>query len=417
MKKPIRNNTGRSSWTKRAAAGALVLLAGLLACAGARAPAHETPRTVVLLSMDGVRWDYPLRDRLGAFAAMARDGLHARRMTPPFPSLTFVSHSAIATGCYPDKTGIVANSFLDPVRRRRFSEAGEASWLKVPPLWVIAARAGLKTAVDAWPCSGGAYRGVRPTYYKPYGKGGSDGGTVAWILRLLARPESQRPRLIMAWTHGADHAGHAEGPDGAAVYEAMRRADALLARLRKGIKGLGAGAGVDLIVLSDHGMARVDRAVDVAKTIPKTGFFPYIATSGPVCNIYVRGDAQRKAVAAALASLPKSVTVYTKADCPETLHYGDSPRAGDFILLAAEGTTFLSFHRRTSDTVPEGMHGYLPALPDMGGIFYAEGPDIPRGREIPDVRAVDVAPSICALLGIRRPAAMDGHALGVLAGR
>jgi predicted AlkP superfamily pyrophosphatase or phosphodiesterase len=407
----------RISRTRRAAMAALILLAGLLALAAGKGAAHQAPRTVVLLSMDGVRWDYPLRDHLPAFEAMARNGLRAGRMIPPFPSLTFVSHTTIATGCYPDKHGIVANSFLDPSRHRRFSEAGEASWLKEPPLWALAADAGLKTAVDAWPCSGGAYHGIRPTYYKPYGDGGSDGGTVTWILDLLARPDSERPRLIMAWTHGADHAGHAEGPDGPAVHEAMKRADALLARLRKGIKALGSEGNVDLIVLSDHGMARVHRTVDVVKYVPKKGFFPYVATSGPVCNVYVRGEPQRRAVARALTKLPKGIEVFTKADCPADLHYGDSPRAGDFILLAAEGTTFRSFYQRTSGDAPAGMHGYLPRIPDMGGIFYAEGPGIPRGKELPEVRAVDVAPSVCAMLGIETPAGMDGRAVGALAGR
>jgi hypothetical protein len=63
------------------------------------------------------------------------------------------------------------------------------------------------------------------------------------------------------------------------------------------------------------------------------------------------------------------------------------------------------------------MHGYLPRIPDMGGIFYAEGPGIPRGKELPEVRAVDVAPSVCAMLGIETPAGMDGRAVGALAGR
>ncbi len=410
--------TGRNRserWTGRLLSFALVLLAGLLVLAATKAPV-QAPRTVVLVSMDGVRWDYPIRDRLPAFDAMAKDGLHAGRMTPPFPSLTFVSHSTIATGCYPDKHGIVANSFLDPARHRRFSEARKASWLEEPPLWVLAARAGLKTAVAAWPLSEGAWRGVEPTYYRPYAEGLSDADTAAWILGLLARPAASRPRLIMAWTHGADHAGHAEGPDGPAVHRAMKRAGALLARLRKGIRALGPGADVDLIVLSDHGMAPVDRTVDVTKLVPKKGFFPYIATSGPVCNIYVRGAAQHRSVARGLAALPKDVKVYTKQDFPRSLRYADSRRTGDFILVADEGATFRSFYQRKAGKAPAGMHGYDPALPDMGGIFYAEGPGIPRGATVRAMRAVDVAPSVCVLLGIAPPSDMDGRPVGALTG-
>ncbi len=409
--------TKSGRWFSRFLLSALVIPAGLMVLGARSAPVRKAPPTVVLVSMDGVRWDYPTRDHLPAFDAMAKDGLHAGRMTPPFPSLTFVSHSTIATGCYPDKHGVVANSFLDPSRHRRFSEARAASWLKEPPLWVLAARAGLKTAVDAWPVSSGAWKGVQPTYYKPYAEGLSDGDTVAWILDLLARPIASRPRLIMAWTHGADHAGHEEGPDGPAVHRAMRKADDLLAGLRKGIKALGPGEDVDLIVLSDHGMAPVKGTVDVSKRVPKKGFFPYIATSGPVCNIYVRGDAQRQAVARELASLPRGVAVYTKHDFPKSLHYAGSKRTGDFILVAGEGLTFRSFYQRAAGRPPAGMHGYDPAFRDMGGIFYAEGPDIPRGTTIRAIRAVDVAPSVCVLLGIAPAADMDGRSVRALTGR
>ncbi len=404
------------NWSRRFVSCALVILTGLLVLGATKAPV-KPPRTVILLSMDGVRWDYPIRDRLPDFEAMAADGVRAGRMTPPFPSLTFVSHSTIATGCYPDKHGIVANSFFDRAKNRRFSEARAASWLKEPPLWALAARAGLKTAVAAWPLSEGAWRGLEPAYYRPYAEGLSDSETVTWILHLLARPAVQRPRLIMAWTHGADRPGHAEGPDGPAVHRAMRRADALLARLRNGIKALGPGADVDLIVLSDHGMAAVDRTVNVAKCVPKKGFFPYIATSGPLCNIYVRGDGQRRAVARGLASVPKDVKVYTKRDFPKGLHYADSRRTGDFILVAEEGATFSSFFQQRARKAPAGMHGYDPDLPDMGGIFYAEGPDMPRGATLRAMRAVDVAPSVCVLLGIAPPSDMDGRPVKALTGR
>ena len=253
---------------------AFVLL--LLACAASPGkPAPEpTAKTVIVLSMDGMRWDYPSRDHLEAFAQMAERGLKAGRMTPPFPSLTFPSHSTIATGCYPDKHGIVANSFLDVRKHKRFTQSGStASDLKEPPLWVLAEKAGIRSAVAAWPCSKGAWRGTSPTFFRPFGAPGWDTGTLRWILDLLKQPSSQRPGLIMAWTSGADHPGHLQGPDGVKVHEAEERADHLLATLEKGIEALPADEKVDPIVMSDHGMAAVDRVVDVVSLVPKHAFY------------------------------------------------------------------------------------------------------------------------------------------------
>ena len=65
---------------------------------------------------------------------------------------------------------------------------------------------------------------------------------------------------------------------------------------------------------------------------------------------------------------------------------------------------------------PAGMHGYYVGdCPDVAGIFYLEGPGVPGGKVLPEVREVDVAPTVCALLGIPPPPHADGR--NVLAGK
>jgi predicted AlkP superfamily pyrophosphatase or phosphodiesterase len=396
------------AWTIGLAAALLLLL-------GSAPPpprAHKSPKPcVVLISMDGVRWDYTERDRLPAFAAMAKGGVKAGRLEPPFPSLTFPSHATLATGCVPSRHGIVANSFLDVSNQRRFSDEAEASWLQEPPLWVLAQRAGLKSAVSGWPCSSGPWEGVRPFYYRPFQEGSSDGETVDWLLDLLQKPAGERPDLIMAWTHGADGAGHAEGPDGPGVHRAMAAADALLARLRGAIASLGPSLRVDLVVVSDHGMASVNRMVDLSNVVPKRGFFPYIAVSGPVCNLYVKGEAQREQVARGLKKLPPEVSAFASGALPSALEYVPGPRVGDFVLVCPPGETFKGFRSGRGKAPPRGMHGYIPTERDMGAIFFAEGPDIKAGTKIDLIQAADVAPTLCTLLGIPPPPHADGHAV------
>lgn len=403
---------GRHLIAKLRILATLVLLAGLSLGRGAAAPPQVAPRTVVLVTMDGVRWDYAARDHLPAFAAMAAAGLHPGRLLPPFPSLTFVSHASMATGCLPGRHGIVANGFLDPTDDRRFGDDKEAAWLEEPPLWVLAERAGLKSAVAGWPCSVGPWQGVGATTLMPFDEHRTDEQTVAWLLEQLRRTPAERPRLLMAWTRGADAPGHEEGPDGRGVHRATRAADAALARLREGIRALGPQVPVDLFVASDHGMASVDRRVDAVAAIPKRGFYPYLAPSGPICNVYVKGEAQRAAVRAGLKSLPPDVKVYEKGSVPQALAYGGSPRMGDFLLVCPKGAFFASFARKGDRAMPKGMHGYPPEeVPEMAGILYAEGPGIPAGRSPESARVIDVAPTICALLGIAPPPHADGKNL------
>ena len=191
----------------------------------------------------------------------------------------------------------------------------------------------------------------------------------------------------------------------------MAAADALLAKLRGAIAAMAPALRVDLVVVSDHGMAAVDRTVDLGKVVPKRGFFPYLAVSGPLCNLYVRGEAQRGEVARALKKLPPEISVYASGTLPPALAYPPSPRTGDFVLLCPPGETFRGYRSRTERAPPRGMHGYAPSAQDMGGIFFAEGPRIKAGARIAAVQAQDVAPTLCDLLGIPPPPHADGHSL------
>ena len=87
---------------------------------------------LVLVSIDGFRWDYMDRDPTPNMDRIAAGGSKAERMLPVFPTLTFPNHYSIATGLYPAHHGLVANEFPDPLRDKWYSlknrEAVEDRW-------------------------------------------------------------------------------------------------------------------------------------------------------------------------------------------------------------------------------------------------------------------------------------------------
>ena len=91
----------------RTSAWLLAIVLGLARAAFAGEP------TVIVLSLDGVRADYPDRGALPGFARMAREGLRAERLESVFPPITFPAHVSLATGAPVDRHGIVANAFVD----------------------------------------------------------------------------------------------------------------------------------------------------------------------------------------------------------------------------------------------------------------------------------------------------------------
>ena len=75
----------------------------------------QSQHYVVLVSLDGFRWDYAKRDNASHLLALGKEGVWAPEgMLPSYPSLTFPNHFSIVTGLYPEHHGLVANNFLDP---------------------------------------------------------------------------------------------------------------------------------------------------------------------------------------------------------------------------------------------------------------------------------------------------------------
>ena len=92
----------------------LLLLLGWWAGAGrAQAPASDLKPTVILISLDGWRWDYVQKYPAPTLARLMKQGVSGV-LIPSFPSKTFPNHYTIVTGLYPGHHGIVANSVKDP---------------------------------------------------------------------------------------------------------------------------------------------------------------------------------------------------------------------------------------------------------------------------------------------------------------
>ena len=55
-------------------------------------PLKDLKPTVILISLDGFRWDYLDKYQPPALSALAHGGVRAKWMTPSFPTKTFPNH-------------------------------------------------------------------------------------------------------------------------------------------------------------------------------------------------------------------------------------------------------------------------------------------------------------------------------------
>ena len=213
---------------------------------------------VVLVSLDGFRYDYPEEHGATHLQQLAEGGARAYNgMLPSYPSLTFPNHWTLVTGLLPEHHGIVRNSFYDPVRKQTYeyknsAENSDGSWYGGTPLWALAEQQGMRSAVFMWPGSEAEVAGRRPDSYAKFedqldGHVGID-QIVAW----LKLPAEQRPHFIAFYLPTTDHAGHWYGPDSVQETQAVHTVDGLIGDLRQRLDET--GLPVDLVVVADHGM-------------------------------------------------------------------------------------------------------------------------------------------------------------------
>ena len=242
------------------------------------------------------------------------------------------------------------------------------------------------------------------------------------LLAWIDLPPAERPRLLMSWWHGADSAGHRDGPDAPSVTAAMRSQDAALGTLLAGLDARGVWDDLTLIVVSDHGMTTVDEVVDARKVLADAGITAQVWNSEALATIWLADPARRDAALRVLGRVD-GVTAYASDRLPPDWHFDVPDRTGDIVavvepphLFAAYGLWDRMLRRLALRTGRhQGGHGYDPQRPDMGGILFALGRGVPAGTSPGVVSALDVAPTAAALLGVQPPKDAEGRVIRGLA--
>jgi predicted AlkP superfamily pyrophosphatase or phosphodiesterase len=400
---------------RRRCAGIAPLL-GILAVAillpALRAQTDVGP--LVLISIDGFRWDYLQKAPAPNLRSLAARGVEAE-LIPSFPTVTFPNHYTIVTGLYPGRHGIVANDIRDAGTGRTFalskiSETRDPMWWGGEPLWVTASRAGLRSGTMFWPGSETPIGGVRPTYWRPYSRSVSGNARVDQVLRWLDQPSAERPAFLTLYFEDVDSAGHDSGPDSDAVREAIQRVDGYVGRLLRGLDRRQLAGRANIVVVSDHGMAAIVPGqlltlsdyvslsdVEVSDINPTLGLFPK--------------PGREEAVVRALASASPHLRIYRRADTPVAWHYREHMRIPPIVGVVDVGWQIvkggLIDSARQAVRPPRGMHGYDPAERTMHGILLAAGPAFKRGIRVPAVENVHVYDMLAFALRVT-PAANDG---------
>lgn len=367
---------------------------------------------VILISADGFRYDYAAKFKARHLLRLSAKGVRAASMIPSFPSVTFPNHYTLATGLYPSHHGIVYNQFYDrgiqaayAMGDRKAVEDGR--WYGGIPLWVLAEQQGMVTASYHFVGTEAPILQTLPSYWYRFSDGIDLDSRIATVVQWLRLPEDVRPHLITFYMSHADHAGHYFGPDAPQTREAVTIVDEAIGKLQAAVEPL--GLPVNIVFVSDHGMAAVDTAfrMDPVKAVDTSLFL--MKGGGTTMHLYAKQNASVMSQFTALQQQAKEYDVYLRDQLPAPWHYSTSDdrfdRIGDIVLVPHYPKVFST---GTRPIVP-GAHGFDPVLPEMHASFYAWGPSFRKGVRIPSFENIHVYPLICALLGLTYTHPIDGR--------
>ena len=398
---------------------AVLLLGALSTVYGQPKPINDLKPTIILVSLDGFRYDYLTKYKPEHLNFLARQGVRAKWLIPSFPTKTYPNHYTIATGLYPQNHGIVENNIYDQEFKAVFDlsnrqEVQNGRWWLGEPIWVTAEKQGQKAGSIFFPGTEAEIAGKRPTYWKLYDEKVSNAERVDTILSWLDLSPAERPTCLSLYFSDVDDAGHEFSPDSPETGRAVAKVDAEIGRLIKGLVARNVFEKVNLIIVSDHGMASVKFSNAVLlDEIFDTGLAERIFWTREIVSIFPREGKEEEIYTALKTKLPARAKVYRRSEIPERFHYRRSPRIAPLIVLPDEGwivtnrQRFEAMRERGDLQRLKGAHGYDNRLKSMRAIFIAHGEAFKKAKVVEPFENIHIYNIMARILGLI-PAQNDG---------
>ena len=324
---------------------------------------------------------------------------------------------------YPGTHNLVDNDFFDKELNLRYV-INDRDMVRNPifygglPLWQLVQRKGMKSASYFWVGSATPIANGYPNYWLNYDGRIPNEKRIEDVLNWLKLPKNKRPRYIDLYFSFTDKIGHDFGPNSIKTKDAVLEADRLLGRIMNGLKEI--DLDVNVILVSDHGMKEImpkpenvllEEAIVSEIDLDKVMYI----NNGTHMHFYFKDPLYKEELLQILnkkSGWVNHITLYEKEKIPYQWHYKDNIKVGDLFLTVAPGYYIYTEEKRQkilNENHAVGVHGYDPYKEiDMHGIFYANGPQIAKGKTVASFENIHIYPFIAQLLGIKEYPEIDG---------
>jgi len=267
---------------------------------------------IVVVVWDGMRRDFATRENAPTLHKLIEEGVFFQNHHPAYPSTTEVNGTTIATGAYPGRSHIVANTeyrpeidlqkpvgteSLDAARKGDLLERGH--YVNMPTLAEILRANGRKTAIAGAKAvvllhdraarmddtiGVNLYEGrTLPSWARatltnalgPFPEAGTNKtDRDLWTTRALVEQlwKEGVPPFSLLWLAEPDYSQHNTSPGTEQSLAAIRSSDRHLTLLLDRLKEKGVYDQTDVFIVSDHGFSTVERGVDLVAALNTNGF-------------------------------------------------------------------------------------------------------------------------------------------------
>jgi hypothetical protein len=436
---------------RRGVAGSVAAVLVLAACAGGRGPAApgsardadalpaestlaRAPDHVVLIAIPGLTpADFLSASGASAaapqLAALAEAGIAVETLQPVFPPLSLPALVALVTGRGPAGHGVWQAQALG-ARGFDATRPVPASAIRGSTLWQAVGGAGGAVASFDWPATGGT------TIAQPLVAGAEqpevatpgparDAALLAAACTLLRAPAP--PRLLLLRLSQVDATRGRAPPGSVAARRAIAGADAEVARLVGCLRAADRLASTAIVVTGDHGTLPVHTAILPNARLAEVGLVTLergrrvlswqalARSNGGTAFVYARDADDALLARRALEESARASGTFRVVSAQELLARGADPEAW-FGLDAAPGWVFDDGFDTSLfvPASPRAAGGYAPGEPRMSTGLVAFGAGLRQRVRVPEMRQIDVAPTLALLLGVGLPDAEGRALVGIL---
>src|SRR6476661_2052970 len=272
-------------------------------------PSNQS-RHVVVVVWDGMRPDFVTEQNTPALWKLAREGVTFRNHHSVYPSATMVNGTAIVTGIYPGKSGIIANHVYRPDSDPHHSidvelpavvkkgdEVSGGKYILVPTIAELVQHAGGRTVITSAKTVGllldrqadvGTAKNCVTLFagkslpaeiipsitatLGPFPSGHLQQD--AWTTKAMTDCfwKDGVPALSVLWLGEPDLTQHESAPGTPAALAAIKSADENLAAVLSALDQRNARGRTDVFIVSDHGFSTIKRSVDLRRILNDAGF-------------------------------------------------------------------------------------------------------------------------------------------------